>query len=73
MVVRGSLRLEADASFQVRTTISGKYPKFECKLEISQRRLDHKGYDNIDFLSHISELLETEVKKIRSESLRPQT
>lgn len=35
--------IEADASFQVRTTLSGKYPKFECKLEISQRRLDHKG------------------------------
>lgn len=26
--------IEADASFQVRTTLSGKYPKFECKLEI---------------------------------------
>lgn len=41
--------IEADASFQVRTTLSGKYPKLECKLEISQRRQDHKGYDNIDF------------------------
>jgi hypothetical protein len=27
--------MEADASFQVRTTLSGKYPKLECKLEIS--------------------------------------
>ena len=27
--------IEADASFQVRTTLSGKYSKFECKLEIS--------------------------------------
>lgn len=27
--------IEADASFQVRTTLSGKYPKLECKLEIS--------------------------------------
>jgi len=26
--------IEADASFQVRTTLSGKYPKLECKLEI---------------------------------------
>lgn len=58
--------IEADASFQVRTTLSGKYPKLECKLEISQRRVDHKGYDNIHFLHHIAELLETEVKKIRS-------
>jgi len=64
--------IEADASFQVRTTLSGKYPKLECKLEISQRRLDHKGYDNIYFLSYISELLETEVKKIRSDLPKPE-
>ena len=64
--------IEADASFQVRATTSGKYPKFECKLEISQRREDHKGYDNLDFLSHIAEFLETEVKKIRSDKPKPE-
>jgi len=64
--------IEADASFQVRTTLSGKYPKLECKLEISQTRLDHKGHDNIYFLNYISELLETEVKKIRSDLPQPQ-
>lgn len=58
--------IEADASFQVRTTLSGKYPKLECKLEISQRRVDHKGYDNLEFLNYIAEFLETEVKKISS-------
>ena len=64
--------IEADASFQVRTTLSGKYPKLECKLEISQRREDHKGYDNLDFLSHIADFLETEVKKIRSDKPIPE-
>ena len=64
--------IEADASFQVRTTLSGKYPKLECKLEISQRREDHKGYDNLDFLSHIADFLETEVKKIRSDKPKPE-
>lgn len=64
--------LEADASFQVRTTLSGKYPKFECKLEISQRREDHKGYDNSNFLSYIAEFLDTEVKKIRSDKSKPE-
>lgn len=64
--------IEADASFQIRTTLSGKYPKLECKLEISQRRLDHKGYDNIYFLTYISEFLETEVKKIRSDTPKPE-
>jgi len=64
--------IEADASFQVRTTLSGKYPKFECKLEISQRRVDHKGYDNLEFLNYIAEFLETEVKKIRSDKPKPE-
>jgi hypothetical protein len=64
--------IEADASFQVRTTLSGKYPKLECKLEISQRRVDNKGYDNIQFLNPISELLETEVKRIRSDKPKPE-
>ena len=64
--------IEADASFQVRTTLSGKYPRYECKLEISQRRLDHKGYDNLDFLSYIAEFLETQVKEIRSDRPKPE-
>ena len=64
--------IEADASFQIRTTLSGKYPKVECKLEISQRRQDHKGYDNLDFLTYIAEFLETEVKKIRSDAQKPE-
>ena len=64
--------VEADASFQVRTTISGKYPKFECKLEITQRQQDHKGYDNINFLRYIAEFLETVVKIIRSDKPKPE-
>jgi hypothetical protein len=69
--------IEADASFQVRTTLSStggssKYAKIECKLEISQRREDHKGYDNLDFLTYIAEFLETEVKKIRSDKPKPE-
>lgn len=27
--------IEADGSFQIRATINGKYPKYECKLELS--------------------------------------
>ena len=41
--------IEADGSFQVRSTLIGKYPKFECKLEISQRQTDHKGFSNQEF------------------------
>lgn len=64
--------IEADASFQVRTTFNGKYPKLECKLEISQRRVGNEGHDNIRFLNSISELLETEVKIIRNDKPKPE-
>ena len=64
--------IEADGSFQLRTSLNCKYPKFECKLEISQRCTDHKGYDNIEFLKPIAELLNTEVKKIRCNRPSPE-
>ena len=54
--------IEADGSFQVISTTSGKYPKFECKLEISQIRVDHRGFSNLEFLNHIAIFLYTEVK-----------
>jgi hypothetical protein len=64
--------IEADGSFQVRTTLGGKYPKFECKLEISQRRTDHKGNSNLEFLKKIAELFYTEVKETRSNRSSPE-
>lgn len=39
--------IEADGSFQVRTTLSGKYPRLEWKLEITQRQTDHNGNSNL--------------------------
>jgi len=64
--------IEADGSFQVRTTLGGKYTKFECKLEISQRRTDHKGNSNLEFLKKIAELFDTEVKETRSNRSSPE-
>ena len=64
--------IEADGSFQVRTTITGKNPKYECKLEICQRRIDHNGYSNLEFLQSIAKLLNTEVKEIRSNRSFPE-
>jgi len=64
--------IEGDGSFQVRTTLTGKYPKFECKLEISQRRIDHKGFSNLELLNEIAKLFDTEVKKIRSNNPKPE-
>jgi len=64
--------IEADASFQVRTTLSGKYPKLECKLEICQRQRDHNGNSNLEFLEKIAEFLLTTVKSIRQDKPNPE-
>lgn len=64
--------IEADGYFQVRSTLSGKYPKFECKLEISQRQTDHKGFSNQEFLNKIADLFNTEVKETRLNKFTPE-
>ena len=64
--------LEADSSFHVRTTLSGKYSKFECKLEVSQRQTDHKGFSNREFLNKIADLFNTEVKETRLNKSTPE-
>lgn len=64
--------IEADGSLQVRSTLSGKYPKFECKLEISQRQTDHKGFSNQEFLNKIADLFNTEVKETRLNKSTPE-
>ena len=64
--------IEADGSFQIRTTLSGKYPRSECKLEITQRQLDHNLNSNLDFLVKIGEFLLTEVKPFRQDKPKPE-
>ena len=64
--------IEADGSFQVRATLSGKYPKLECKLEITQRQKDHNGNSNFEFLEKIAEFLLTTVKSVRENRLNPE-
>ena len=57
--------IEADGHFSVRTTTISKYPKMECKFELSQRQKNHKGNSNLSFLEVIAELFQTSVKAIR--------
>ena len=64
--------LEADSSFQLRTTLSSKYPKFECKLEISQRQKDHNGFSNLEFMKKIAKVFNTEVKETRLNRMKPE-
>jgi hypothetical protein len=64
--------IESDGHFSVRTTLTGKYPKIECKFELSQRQKDHLGYSNELFLKNISEILNTSLKSIRENTPNPQ-
>jgi LAGLIDADG DNA endonuclease family protein len=67
--------VEADGSFQVRTTLTTggrKYPRSECKLELTQRQRDHNGNSNLGFLEKIAEFLLTTVKSVRQDRPNPE-
>ena len=64
--------IEADGSFQVRTTLEGKYPKLNVNWKYLKHETDHKGYDNKDFLKKIAELFNTEVKETRLNRSNPE-
>ena len=64
--------IESDGHFSVRTTITGKYPKIECKFELSQRQKDHLGYSNELFLANIAKFLKVSLKNTRENTPHPQ-
>jgi hypothetical protein len=64
--------IESDGHFSVRTTMTGKYPKIECKFELSQRQKDHLGYSNEVFLANIAKFLNISLKNIRENTPHPQ-
>lgn len=64
--------IESDGHFSVRTTLTGKYPKIECKFEFSQRQKDHLGYSNELFLTNIANFLNVSLKNIRENTPHPQ-
>jgi hypothetical protein len=57
--------IEAEGHFSVRTTITSKNPKVECKFELIQRQIDHKGNNNLDFLEIIAKIFISSVEAIR--------
>jgi len=64
--------IEADGHFSIRSTESGKYPRIECKFELSQRQKDQNNRDNLFFLKEIALSFESLVKPIRNDSNNPQ-
>nr|YP_010555462.1 LAGLIDADG endonuclease [Ramaria rubella]UYR22210.1 LAGLIDADG endonuclease [Ramaria rubella] len=64
--------IEADGHFSVRTSMGSRYPKLECKFELSQRQNDHNGRNNFYFLEKIAIILLAKVKPTRIDSKHPQ-
>jgi hypothetical protein len=64
--------IESDGHFSIRTTMTGKYPKIECKFELSQRQKDHLGNSNEFFLANISKFLNVSLKNTRENTPHPQ-
>jgi LAGLIDADG endonuclease len=64
--------IEADGHFSVRTTLVSRYPRIECKFELSQSQIDHNNNSKLFFLEVIAELLLSTVKPIRMNSSHPE-
>lgn len=64
--------IDADGHFSVRTTLDSKYPRVECKFELSQRQNDHNNENNFEFLSIIANFLSSIVKEIRMNRPKPE-
>jgi hypothetical protein len=64
--------IEADGHFSVRTTTTSKYPKVECKFELSQRQNDHNSRNNLNFLEIIAQFLLSSVKAVRVNKPKPE-
>jgi len=64
--------IEADGHFSLRSTESGKYPKIECKFELSQTQRDDNKLDNLFFLEEIALNFGCVVKSTRNDSDNPQ-
>ena len=64
--------IEAVGHFSARTTLTGKYPKIECKFEIVQSQKDHLVEAQYSFLSELSEFLKTPLKTFKQNTSHPQ-
>ena len=64
--------IDSDGHFSIRTTMINKYPKIECKFELSQRKIDHLGNSNELFLINIAKFLNVNLKKTKENTPYPQ-
>jgi hypothetical protein len=64
--------IEADGSFQVRTSLTSKVKRLGISFELSQARVNHNGLSNLDYMSLLADFLKVSVNPIRENSKFPQ-
>lgn len=64
--------IEADGSFQVRTSLQSKYTRLAVSLEITQSRKAKNGDDMLPIMNSIAEIFGVKVNFIREKSKHPQ-
>lgn len=64
--------IEADGSFQVRTSLQSRRSRLGCSLEITQARTAKNGEDMFPVLKSIADLLNVNVNFIREDRKHPQ-
>ena len=64
--------IESNGYFSVRSSETSKYPKIECKFELTQSQKDSKNKNNLYFLKQIADSIESVVKSTRNETKNPQ-
>jgi hypothetical protein len=64
--------IEADGSFQVRTSLNSKIPRISLSFELVQNRLTHYGYSTFDLMNQIAVFLGVNLNEIRNDRKYPQ-
>lgn len=64
--------VEADGSFQVRSSSKGKYKRVSLSIEISQARTTKYGYSTYNLIKIIGDFLGVQVNETRSSHKNPQ-
>lgn len=64
--------IEADGSFQVRTSLTSKIQRISVSFELVQSRITHYGYSMFDVMNQIAVFLGVNVNEIRSDRKNPQ-
>jgi hypothetical protein len=64
--------IEADGSFQVRTSLNFKVKRLQLSFELSQARVTKYGYSMYELMLSIAQFLNVNVNEIRSDRKHPQ-